>query len=173
MPGWASWLFAAPHTTVALSACTVRSSSAPPSAQGAYTSRSSRDEVLGAGDGLDLRERALQACATAAVSTSVTTTSAPSSTSSRDRCLPTLPTPAIADPAAVERRAAPQVGGRRPHALEHPERGEHGGVARAAVDLGAAGGEVGLARHDVHVGDVGAHVARGHVPPASDCTNRP
>ena len=71
-----------------------------------------------------------------------------------------------ADPAAVERGAAPQVGGRRAHALEHPVRGEHGGVARTAVDLGAPGREVGLARHDVHVRDVGADVARGDVPPA-------
>ena len=71
-----------------------------------------------------------------------------------------------ADLAAAQRRVAPQVLGRGPHALEDAEGGQHGRVARAAVLGGAAGGPLAGARHDVHVGDVGADVAGRHVAPA-------
>jgi hypothetical protein len=64
-----------------------------------------------------------------------------------------------ADPAAVQRRAAPGVLRRGPHRLVDAERGQHGAVAGAAVLGGAPGGEPGLAGDDVHVLHVGADVA--------------
>ena len=106
--------------------------------------------------------RAARACSL----TSVTTTLAPSSSRCPARMRPTLPTPAMPDGPALEGGLAPQVLGGGALALEDAEGGEHGGVAGAAVGLGAAGGEAGRLADDVHVGDVGAHVAGGDVAAA-------
>ncbi len=77
-----------------------------------------------------------------------------------------LADPGNADLAAAQRGVAPHVLGGGPHPLEDAERGEDGGVARAAVLGGPAGGPAALPGDDVHVRDIGADVARGHVAPA-------
>ena len=68
-----------------------------------------------------------------------------------------------ADRAAREAARAPDVLGRGAHALEDAERGEHRGVAGAAVAHRPAGHVLALAGHDVHVLAVGADVAGGDV----------
>ena len=70
-----------------------------------------------------------------------------------------------ADHPAVQAGLTPGVLGCRPHALEHAERGEHGGVARAAVRHRAPGDVPRLPADDVHVLAVGADVTRGDVAP--------
>ncbi len=76
---------------------------------------------------------------TAVSLTSQMTTSAPSSTRWPTSLRPTLPTPST--PTRRPRRLvrAPDVPGGGPHALEHPERGQHRRVAGAAVRGGAPG----------------------------------
>ncbi len=70
------------------------------------------------------------------------------------------------DPPALQAGAAPGVLGRRPHALEYAERGQHRRIARAAVRHGATGHVTALPRDDVHVLAVRADVTRRDVAPA-------
>src|SRR5918998_6358544 len=93
IPSWASWLSAPPQTISASSTATVSSSSARPSAQGAYTSVGVRTSAAVSETESTAGWRA-STRSTAPASTSVTTTSAPSSTSRSTSQLPTLPTPA-------------------------------------------------------------------------------
>ena len=59
------------------------------------------------------------------------------------------------------------------HPLVHAERGEHAGVAGAAVADAASGDVVALLGDDVHVLDVRADVARRDVAPAEPLDEAP
>ena len=99
----------------------------------------SREQLGGVGRRLHLRVRACSR-STAAGSTSVTTTSAPSSTRWPTSQRADLADAGDGDRAAGQRRRAPGVLGRGAHALEDAVGGEHRGVAAAAVGLRAAVG---------------------------------
>ena len=163
MPEWASWLLAPPQMILAFSRARFSSLTAPPSAHGEKTSRgrlsrSSRSAATSTAGCL--------ACtrSTAPALTSQITTWAPASTRWSTRRCPTLPTPSTPTVRPSQAARAPGVLGGRAHALEHPERGQHRGVARAAVRHRAAGHVPALPGHDVHVLAVGADVTGGDVP---------
>ena len=165
--GVASWLFAPPQTMLAGQHRHGLPRPARRRARRARRRRAAvRDQLGGVGGRLHLRVAAPAAASTAAGSTSVTRTSAPSSTRWPTSHEPTLPTPATAT-VRPDRVGEPQrVLGGGAHALEDAVGGEHRGVAAAAVGLRAPVREPGLPGDDVEVGVVRADVARGQVAAA-------
>src|SRR6516225_2904173 len=83
-----------------------------------------------------------------------------------DQAVAYLSHPFDPDQAVLQADRAPGVLDSGPHAVEHPDGGQHGGVAAATVQHRAAGDVAALARHDVHVRAVGADVTGGDVAAA-------
>ena len=164
MPGCASWLLAAPQMIFARQHLEHLVADRTAHRARGVDVDLARDELVGRGDGLDLRVLRADRLHRGGVDVGDDDGRAVLDQVAHE-VAPDLADAGDADGAAGEGGLAPDLLGGGAHALERAVRREHRAVARAAVRDGAAGDEVALARDVVHVLAERADVARGEVAP--------